>query len=141
MLSQWALITPLNTEGDRAIFQLGQPLGFALLNDFSGLNYMYFGNFTMLRPEVVAWRVEMLVEILDGRRAWLFSRCQFGVTTAEQAQVIDEAIARMKIWIVVTTSEDKDKVEMALASNHYLVKVFSISDIGMELNKLGAGAS
>jgi hypothetical protein len=131
----------LSTDGDRALFQLGQPLGFNLLNDFSGLNYMYFGNFTMLRPEIVAWRVEMLTEIFDGRRAALVQRVEAGLATPEQAQMIDDIIARTHIWIAVTTNEDKEKVETALASIHYAVKVFSVADISLELEKLGASAS
>src|SRR5262249_39986271 len=62
LLIKKALITPINTEGDRNIFQMGSPLGFYLLNDFTGMSYMFFGNFTALRPEVVVWRVQMLTE-------------------------------------------------------------------------------
>jgi hypothetical protein len=141
LLSQRTLIAPLNTDGDRAIFQLGQPLGFNLLNDFSGLSYTYFGNFTMLRPEVIAWRVKMLAEILDGRRAALLPRVQAGMVTSEQAKMIERVVERINIWIVVTSPEDKQKVKTTLSSIHYAVRVFSIADIGMELDKLGAGAS
>lgn len=141
LLTQKALITPLNTDGDRAIFQLGQPLGFNLLNDFSGLSYMYLGNFTMLRPEIIAWRVQMLAEILDGRRAALARRVEAGMATPEQAQMIEDVVARMHIWITVTTNEDKEKVEAALASTCYAVRVFSVADIALELEKLGASRS
>ena len=38
LLTRKALVTPLNTDGDRNIFQIGSPLGFNLLNDFGGIN-------------------------------------------------------------------------------------------------------
>jgi hypothetical protein len=136
LLSQKALITPLNTDDERALFQLGQPLGFNLLNDLSGLNYRYFGNFTMLRPEIIAWRVEMLTEILDGRRSAVFQRVEFGLVTLDQAQMIDDILARLHVWIAVTTNEDKDKLG-ALASTRYAVKIFSVAGIGLELRSLG----
>lgn len=82
----------------------------------------------------------MLADILDCRRAALVSRIEAGIATMEQAQMIDDVIARIHIWIAVTTDEDKDKVVAALGANHYLVRVFSVDEIGGELQKLGSGS-
>lgn len=141
LLTKKALVTPINSEGDRNIYQIGSPLGFNLLNDFTGLNYMYFGNFTVLRPEVIVWRVRMLTEILDGRRATLDSRVIAGIATEAQAHLLDEILGRLQIWVVVTTNDDKAAVEAALGSSAYRVEVFSVADVSSELEKLGkAGA-
>lgn len=139
LLTKRALVTPLNTEGDRNIFQLGSPLGFNLLNDFSGLNYMFIGNFTSLRPEVAIWRVKMLIDILDGRRATLDTRVKAGLVTEAQARLLDELLGRLQIWVVLTTSEDKQAVTEALASSGYRCDVFSIQDVAEELDKVGRG--
>lgn len=141
LLTKKALVTPINSEGDRNIYQIGSPLGFNLLNDFSGLNYMYFGNFTALRPEVIVWRVRMLTEILDGRRATVDSRVSAGIATEAQARLLDEILGRLQIWVVVTANDDKAAVEAALGSSAYRVEVFSVADVSSELEKLGkAGA-
>jgi len=138
LLTKKALITPIHTEGDRNIYLIGAPLGFNLLNDFSGLNYMYFGNFTALRPEVVLWRLQILREIIDGRRASLATRIALGFATEEQGQKFDELMARFQIWVVLTSDEDKKIVEQALNDSHlgYDTKVFSLADIQSDLEKL-----
>ncbi len=137
LLTKRALITPINTPGDRDVYQFGAPLGFNLLNDFSGLNYMFFGNFTSLRPEVVIWRVKMLIDILENRRTSLGTRVKAGVVTDAQAHLLDELLGHLQIWIVVTASEDKQAVTEALASSPYGCDVFSIQDVTQELEKLG----
>lgn len=137
LLTRKALVTPINNEGDRNIFQIGSPLGFNLLNDFAGLNYMYFGNFTVLRPEVIVWRVNMLIEILDGRRATLKPRVTAGMVTEVQAKLLDELLGRLQIWVVVTSREDKMTVQAALGTSAYRIEVFSVDDVRLELEKLG----
>ncbi|MBU6391928.1 MAG: hypothetical protein KGQ83_06795, partial [Planctomycetes bacterium] len=139
LLTKKALITPLNNEGDKNIYQLGAPLGFNLLNDFSGMNYMYFGNFTALRPETVLWRLRMLTEILDGRRATLKDRVKVGVATEEQVQLLEELLQRLEIWLVVTSNEEKTVLNKVLntSSQHYKTQVFSIGDVWNELENLG----
>ena len=131
-----ALITPINNDGDRNLYQIGAPLGFNLLNDFTGLNYMYLGNFSMLRPEVIVWRVKILTEILDGRRAALDTRVKAGITTAAQAQLLNDVLGRLQIWIAVTTNEDKSAVATAFSTSAYRIEVFSVADVSSELEKL-----
>lgn len=138
LITRKALITPINTEGDKNLFQMGSPLGFNLLNDFTAMNYMFFGNFTALRPEVVVWRVKILTEILDCRRATLDSRVKAGIGTEAQARGLDDLIGRLQLWVVVTTNEHKAAVEAALGATSYRLEVFSVADVTSELEKLGA---
>ncbi len=137
LLTKKALVAPINTEGDRNFFQIGAPLGFNLLNDFSGLNLMYFGNFTALRPEVILWRVKLLIEILDDRMATLDTRVRAGIGTEAQAILLKEVLSRLRIWVVVTTNEDKLNVAQGLNASSYRVEVFSVADVESELEKLG----
>lgn len=116
---------------------MGSPLGFNLLNDFGAVNYMFFGNFTMLRPEVVIWRVNTLIEILEERRQSMSMRVAAGMVTDAQAVVFDELLARFQIWIVVTSADDKSAVENGFRSGSYRMEVFSIDDVMSELNRLG----
>ena len=98
---------------------------------------MYFGNFTSLRPEVIVWRVKILTDIIDGRRATLDLRVSAGIITEAQAHIIDAVLGDLQIWIVVTADEDKAAVEAALSTSQYQVGVFSMADVGTELEKLG----
>ena len=41
LFTKKTVVTAINTEGDRSLYQTGAPLGFNLLNDFSGLNYVW----------------------------------------------------------------------------------------------------
>lgn len=138
LLVKKALVTPLNNDGDRNLYQMGAPLGFNLLNDFSGLNYMYFGNFTTFRPEVALWRLQMLREILDGRRATFDARVKVGLATEEQICFLDEMLDRLQIWIVLMSEDDKKTAEKVLSTSPvgYETQVFSVADVQSELEKL-----
>lgn len=141
LLAKKALVTPINTDGDRNLYQIGAPLGFNLLNDFSGMSYVYFGNFTALRPEVVIWRVKMLTEILDGRGATLDARVEAGVATEVQARALDELLGRLQIWAITTSNDDKAILQGALRQLSYPVEVFSVEDVRSELENLGRGGA
>jgi hypothetical protein len=137
LLIKKTLVTSIHNEGERNIYQLGSALGFNLLNDFSGMNYTYFGNFTALRPEVIVWRVKLLIEILDQRRAALPSRVAIGLAAEEAARGADDLLGRTQIWVVVTSNEHKKSVEAALGGVAYPVGVFSLEDVKTELENLG----
>ncbi len=138
LLTKKALFTPLQTEGDQSLFQLGNPLGFNLLNDFSGMNYMYFGNFTSIRPEIVIWRLRMLKEILDGRRGTLDTRIEAGIATEEQVKFAKELLERVQIWVLVLRKEDKQAVDTTLDAEPlgYETQVFFLDDLRSEFMKL-----
>jgi hypothetical protein len=136
LLTKKAIVTPINTPGDRDIFQLGSPLGFNLLNDFTGMQYMFLGNFTAFRPEVVVWRIKMLTEILNERRTSLSQRVKAGIISAVQSQ-FEGILGRLQIWIFVTSDADKISVEAALSGTVYSVEVFSLDNVRAELESLG----
>jgi hypothetical protein len=136
LLTKKALVTPINTEGDRNMLQMGLPLGFNLLNDFTAINYMFLGNFTPLRPEVIVWRVNMLTKILDERRATLGWRVKAGIVSETHAQMMEEILGKLQIWILVTSDADKSSVEAELRGTKYPVEAFSLDNVRSELEKL-----
>lgn len=143
LLSKKTVVTPLDTDGDRNMFRFGQPLGFNLLNDFSGLNYIYFGNFTAVRPEVALWRLRTLREILDGRRASIDTQVKLGIVNAEHKPILDSLFGKFRIWLAVTSGEDKRLIleELQRAPIGYEVEIFSLADVETELAKLARPAS
>ena len=138
LLTKKALITPLNTDGDRSLYQIGSPLGFNLLNDFSGMHYMYFGNFCALRPEVALWRLGLLSEILDGRHSTFQDRVKAGIATKEQADVLEKIFRELRVWVVVTSNEDKATISSSVGESipNYTTEVFSMEDVQTVLDKL-----
>lgn len=136
LLTRKALVTPINTEGERNIYQMGEPLGFNLLNDFSAMNYMFLGNFTALRAESIIWRVKMLIEILNGRLATIPDRIAAQIATPVQVRLFQELLDRLQVWIVVTNDDDKRAVAEAFKASDYHVEVYSMDDITQELEML-----
>jgi len=131
LLSRGVLITPITSDGDRNIFQLGAPLNFNLINDFSGMKYMFFGNFAQLRPENVVRRITTLVQIVSDRQNSIDARVEKGIASADQAEIFRELLTQLQIWIYVTSADDKAEVERAAgeAKFPYVVEVFSVEDI------------
>lgn len=132
------IYAPINTDGDKNVFELGRPLGFNLLNDFSGLYYTFLGNFSALRPEAVIWRVNLMMEILSGRRSGMPVRVQFGIATPLMAAAAEEFFKSVEIWILVTGDADKTLIEAALQGKPFKCKVYSQSDVENTLDQLGS---
>ena len=141
LLNRKAMVTPLTNQGEQDIFRLGSHLGYSLLNDFSGWNYTYFGNFTPLRPEVVIWRIKMLLEILDGRRTAIQAKVELGVATEQQARIAVQFFNQVKIWVLVNSAKEKESVTLALGATQFPVEVFSTDDVRLELENLGTPAT
>ncbi len=137
LLSQQVLVVPLDTEGDRNIYQLGQPLGFNLLMTFDGMRYRYFGNFTALRAEAVVWRVRTLLSIVTARIGSLPERVRLGVVAVGAGEVaaIQQFLEQLEIWLLVTSDEERDAVRSVFPDGHpgLPVKAFSVSDIATAL--------
>ena len=132
------LVSSIDSAGDRNIFRLGQPFGFHLLNDFSGINYMFFGNFTQYRPEIILWRVEKLDKVLRERINAMDFRIKFGVATEDNKKAAEELFSRFKIWIVVTRNEDKKLVLEGVKKLQLdkPIEVFSLKDIQEDVDKM-----
>lgn len=143
LLTKKTVFTRLNTESERDIYQMGEPLEFNLLNDFSGQHYIFFGNFTALRPELVVWRLQMLREILDAKQAGAKSRFERGLVTEEMMRWGDEFMKYLQIWVLLTSEEEKQKIDDVLqhAPLGYATQIFSMADIVSALQRLAKGSA
>lgn len=139
LMTKRALLSPIDNVGDRILYNLGRPLGFSLLNDFSGMHYIYFGNFSAFRPEVVLWRLETLREIIDGRRGSLDKRVAAEIVEEDQVSSIDDFFSDLEIWVVVTGEDDKRAITEVLekSQSDYVVRLYSREDVLSDLEKIG----
>lgn len=136
LLTKKALMTHVDSgPGERDIFRLGAPFRFNLLNDFSGMNYMYFGNFTALRPDAAIKRVSLLADVLNSRKKALNQKVSLGILTAESASQTETLIDDLKIWLLVTSDEDKSIIttEIEKLNISYAYEVYSIEDVTSSL--------
>lgn len=125
------LMNPISSQGDKEIFEIGRPLGFNLLNDFSGLNYAYFGNFTYLRSEIVIWRLKTQINILNEREKSFGRRVQLGLAQISQASWFEEFFEKLKILALVTSNEEKSTINGKLEEfpEGYSIEVVSLDDV------------
>jgi len=142
LLNKHMLVAAIDSPGDKAMYELGRPLGFNLLVDFAGTTYMFFGNFTALRPEVVIRRLRTIQQIIDRRSQGAISlKLKVGVTTPQQMALAQKIFELVQLWVVVTSEADEQSVVKALKDSPlerpYLI--FSMEDVRMELEKLGSG--
>lgn len=136
LLTKKLMMSPISSQGEDNIFQLGRGLEFNLLNDFAGMNYTYFGNFTSLRPEAVIWRTKTLVEILDDRRSSLGERVRFEIATQAQVDATTELMEAVEILILVTSDSDKADIQISPITANYPITVISLHDISSTLTSL-----
>jgi len=128
----------IDDPGERNIFRLGSPFGFHLLNDFSGLVYAFFGNFTALRPEIVIWRLKMMNDLLNERRNSLKKRSELGLADDTQIQAAENLFKDLRIIILLTSNEDRNSVQHGIKdlSFAYKLDVYSLTDMDNELKTL-----
>ncbi|HVW77966.1 MAG TPA: hypothetical protein VHB45_10155 [Alloacidobacterium sp.] len=139
LLSKRLLIVPITTEGDRNLFQLGQPLGFTMVMTFDGMRYMYFGNFTALRPETVLWRFHTLEDIIQERLGSVPQRVKMGIVQPEIMTMLDAFFGGLQTLLLVTSDDERDTIKAAIAQKEtrWPVQVFSLTDISAALQNLG----
>lgn len=137
LLVKKAVVVRVDTPGDRAIFDLGSPIGFNLLTDFKGLTYIFLGNFSALRPEVVLWKVRMLDNIFSERIETFAERVKVGILTAEQAETLKPMLKKTMVWLLVTSTSDKDKIIKDLKRKPISLstEVFSVEEIHSEVER------
>lgn len=143
LLSKKLMFASIDDPGEKNIFRLGSAFGFLLLNDFSGMIYHFFGNFTALRSEAVIWRLKMLNELLNARRESIKTRIEMGVITLQQMKAAESLFSNSTIIVLVTTDEDKTSIvqNMAESKFSYNLEVYSLNDMNNELERLSKALS
>lgn len=138
LMSKKALFSPIDSSGEKNIFRMGSPFGFNLLHDFSGMVYIFFGNFTALRPEIIIWRLNMLNSLVQERMSSVRQRNELGLITPEQIKVAEKLFEEMKIWLLVNSDEDKAVISSELKGAEFFqrLELFSISDVRKDLGVL-----
>lgn len=138
LLSQRLLVVPITSEGDRSLFQMGQPLGFTMLMTFDGMRYLYFGNFTALRTETILWRIRTLEDIVKERVASLPQRVKMGIIQPEAVALFEGFFNEMQILLLVTSDDEREKIKATLAEKgtRWPVQVFSLNDINATLQNM-----
>jgi hypothetical protein len=139
VLSKRMLVVSITAEGDRALFELGRPLGFNLLVTFDGMRYAYLGNFTLLRPETVLWRVRTLEEIIRERLGSLPHRVELGIAKPEPQELLGKVLRELQILLLVTSDGEREAVKQAIAVKPVTlpVHVFSLNDVSSTLRDIG----
>ena len=139
LLSQHVLMVPLIAEGDKNLFELGRPLGFNMLMTFDGMQYLYFGNFTLLRSEAVLWRLRTLEEIIEARFGSLKQRAALGFTiTTQHLSAIKIFAEKLQLWVLVTSDDEKATLTKTIEKTKFQwpIKVFALSDIAETLKAI-----
>jgi len=140
VLSKRLLFVPLTNEGDKNLFQFGQPLGFNLLMTFDGMRYVFFGNFTALRPEIALWRLRTLADIIRERVASLPQRLSMGMIADPKALTnVERFLNDLQIWLLLTSDDDREIAKQAIQTSPVgvPVQVLSLSEIRSTLQNIG----
>ena len=138
LLAKKTLMSEITSVGEKAMYNLGRYLGFNLLHDFGGMNYKYLGNFTSFRPEVILFRLKILQEVLDGRRASIPQKVDIGVVTNAQGELAENIFKTAEVWVITNSEIDKQHLNEALESipNSYKITVYSLDDVHREIQSL-----
>ena len=111
---------------------------FNLLNDFSGMQYIFFGNFMTLRPEVIVYRLRMLAEIVDGRLSSMEARITTGLIDKQEMELAEELLGSLQIWVIVSSDKDKSVVtdEFIKKPINFDCEFFSYDEVKSKLEGL-----
>ncbi len=137
LMERGFLVSPIDNDGDRNLFRLGDSLGFNLLNSFSGDEYAFLGKFTTLRAESTIWRLRKLNAVLTGRRSALPNRVAQGMITEQQLPFVDRLFQTLKILVIVTSYNDKKRITDQLTAQplDYSAEILTIEEMFTEVDK------
>ena len=135
LLLHGVILSSINNQGDRFIYELGAVCGFNLCIDFTGNRYVYFGNFPILRPPVIAWRVRKLVDILNSRLTGTKFRADRGIVTQQELDVFLHVLHTMEIWILANNTGDRDTILNSLDGCTIPVIIFTVLDVSEDVSK------
>lgn len=135
------LLSPVDNEGEQVLLNRARGLGYLLLNDFTGWNYIYFGIFPHLTPQAIRWRLEKTRDILNGITTSVELRVKAGFATEEQQRIAKEAISRFSIWLVVSDRAVRDEILMWHASSSFPfpVRIFLDSEVREQFERIATG--
>ena len=136
LMERELLYASLDSDGERNFFRLGEPIGFDLLNSFSGDDFVYFGRFASLRPESIMWRLRKLAAVLSGRRGSIPTRVAQGLITQQQLPFVERLFQNLRMLIIVTSDADKRKVteQLTLQKLDYNVELVTVEEALAEVN-------
>jgi len=125
------LISPVDNEGEKNIFNLGDSLGFNLLNSFSGEEYVFFGKFASLRAESIVWRLNKLNAVISGRRSSFPAKIKRGVATSQQLAYANKLFDTLQILVIAASDSDKEKVNKELEKKplDHTVEVLTLDEV------------
>ncbi len=136
LLTKDILFCPIEDEGTRNIYNLGKPLGYSLLIDFSGMQYIYLGVFTNHNVWEIVWRIKKLDAFVNKRLNNVFERSEFGGIDPGIIKMVQLILEKMEVWIIVQNDvikKELDKVELSLK-----LKTFTLSEIEQEVSRFNA---
>jgi hypothetical protein len=136
LLHAW-IVSPIDTPGDKVLYQLGAVCGFNLCLDFTGNRYMYFGNFATLRPSVIAWRIKKLVEIVDDRLSGLDYRVSAGIIPEQQKELFRYLRDELQIWILTRDEHDQKAVLELVKGCSINPNTFTTADVSITTAQSG----
>lgn len=140
LLSKRLLFVPITNDDERALFELGRALGFNMVMTFDGLRYMYFGNFTTLRPEIVLWRLRTLETIIRERFDSIPKRIELGLVKADPRvrALLRQFTENLQIHLLVTSDEDRSSIQKEINTKpaQWHVEIFALSDIEAAMRNL-----
>lgn len=130
------LVSPIDSEGERNLYRLGEPVGFDLAVDFSGMSYTYVGHFSSLRLEVVVWRIKKLIEILNERRGTITERIGLNSSSLHEINTGHRIFDTASIIVLVTSDKDKESIENIVKTidSNYEIEVVSMDQIHAEFS-------
>jgi hypothetical protein len=133
-----AILSRIDSEGDKNLFQLGQVCGFNLCVDFEGNGYIFFGNFSNLRPEVIAWRVQKLFEIVAARFRGVSMRREHGIVTIGQEALLIKVAESLQVWVLANSADDQARLlELLPLELQTKLTVFTMQGVSAAVDRSG----
>jgi hypothetical protein len=103
------------------------------------MQYLFLGNFTAIRPEIILWRIHKLDEIVEGRKSSFATKLAAGMGTAEQFELLSRIIDSVEIWIIVSHESDRAAIANDLNTTPPRIKtsLFTLEEVGSVQERFG----
>lgn len=138
LLIKDVFVCPIEDVGNKAIYDLGSPFGYYLLNDYSGIKYHYLGIFSNLTLEQIKWRVSKLEQAITARfsEKALAKKVELGIIEKNDVKKLREVLNLISTWVIVQNSNDKTIIQEFVKDFKVPFEILDAEEMNKEIDKI-----
>lgn len=130
-------IVEITDNGEKMIYSVISAIGFNLCTSLVNGNYIFLGNFTNLRSEIIKARLRKTIVVVNWMISNVESRIEMGLVKVDRPDLFRSILSSTEIMILVAGSQQKIELEKYLEASKFSLNtnVYTLDEVDTELRE------